>query len=394
MDALLVVNAGSSSLKFQVFGIVETGLIRQIKGQIGGIGTRPRLQAKSADGAVLVDRSYDADAVRDLPAAIAAARDWLLTLQGFTLRAVGHRVVHGGPDYASPVLIDADVLDRLASYQDLAPLHQPNNLAPIRQAMAINPDVPQVACFDTAFHHGHPEEVNCYAMPRSFYDEGVRRYGFHGLSYEYIAGRLREVAPQAARGRIIVAHLGSGASMCALRDGHSVETTMGFTALDGLPMGTRPGQLDPGVVLYLILQRGMSAKAVSDLLYHEAGLKGLSGVSNDMRDLLASEDPHARLAIDHFVYRCGLNVGMLAAALGGIDAFVFTAGVGENSAPIRARIAGKLAWLGAELDLAANDAGAMTISTASSRVALYVVPTDEELMIARHTFALLKTPAA
>ncbi len=394
MDALLVVNAGSSSLKFQVFGISEAGLIRQIKGQIGGIGTRPRLQAKDAQGAVLVDRSYDADAVGDLPAAIAAARDWLLTLQGFRLHAVGHRVVHGGPDYAAPVLIDAEVLERLASYQDLAPLHQPNNLAPIRQAMAINPDVPQVACFDTAFHHGHPEAVNCYAMPRSFYDEGVRRYGFHGLSYEYIAGRLREVAPKAARGRVIVAHLGSGASMCALSDGHSVETTMGFTALDGLPMGTRPGQLDPGVVLYLILQRGMSAKAVSDLLYHEAGLKGLSGVSNDMRDLLASDDQHAKLAIDHFVYRCGLNAGMLAAALGGVDAFVFTAGVGENSAPIRARIAERLAWLGAELDPVANDAGAMTISTASSRIALYVLPTDEELMIARHTLSLLKEPAA
>ncbi len=394
MDALLVVNAGSSSLKFQVFGIAEAGLVRQIKGQIGGIGTRPRLQAKSAEGAVLVDRSYEADAVRDLPAAIAAARDWLLTLEGFTLRAIGHRVVHGGPDYAAPVLIDAAVLDRLASYQDLAPLHQPNNLAPIRQAMAINPDVPQVACFDTAFHHGHPEEVNCYAMPRRFYDEGVRRYGFHGLSYEYIAERLGEVAPRDARGRVIVAHLGSGASMCALRDGHSVETTMGFTALDGLPMGTRPGQLDPGVVLYLILQRGMSARAVSDLLYHEAGLKGLSGVSNDMRDLLASEDPHAKLAIDHFVYRCGLDAGMLAAALGGIDAFVFTAGVGENSAPIRARIAEGLAWLGAELDPVANDIGATLISTPSSRVALYVLPTDEELMIARHTLALLETLAA
>lgn len=394
MDALLVVNAGSSSLKFQLFGITDGGLERQIKGQIGGIGTRPRLQAKGADGAVLVDRTYPADKVGDLPAAIAAARDWLLTLEGFKLRAIGHRVVHGGPDFAAPVLIDAGVLERLASYQDLAPLHQPNNLAPIRQAMAINPDVPQVACFDTAFHHGHPQEVNCYAMPRRFYDEGVRRYGFHGLSYEYIAERLRAVAPQVARGRVIVAHLGSGASMCALRDGHSVETTMGFTALDGLPMGTRPGQLDPGVVLYLILQRGMSARAVSDLLYHEAGLKGLSGVSNDMRDLLGSDDPHAKLAVDHFVYRCGLNAGMLAAALGGIGAFVFTAGVGENSAPIRARIAESIAWLGAELDPAANSIGATLISTPSSRVALYVLPTDEELMIARHTLALLKTPVA
>ncbi len=394
MEALLVVNAGSSSLKFQVFGIAEAGLTRQIRGQIGGIGTRPRLQAKTADGAVIIDRTYAAEAVRDLPAAIAAAREWLLTLDGFELRAIGHRVVHGGPDYAQPVLIDATVLDRLASYQDLAPLHQPNNLAPIRLAMEINPDVPQVACFDTAFHRGHAEHADCYALPRAFYDQGVRRYGFHGLSYEYIAERLREVAPQAAHGRIIVAHLGSGASMCALRGGRSIESTMGFTALDGLPMGTRPGQLDPGVVLYLIMQKGMSAQTVSNLLYHDAGLKGLSGVSNDMRDLLASDDPHAALAVAHFVYRCVLNAGMLAAALGGIDAFVFTAGVGENSAPIRARIVEGLAWLGAELDPVANEADAAVISTAKSRVVLHVLPTDEELMIARHTLALISTHKA
>ncbi|AFL49645.1 acetate kinase [Sinorhizobium fredii] len=394
MDAILVVNAGSSSLKFQVFGIADANLTRQVRGQFGGIGTRPRLQAKKADGTVLVDQSYAAEAVSDLPAATAAAREWLLTLDGFELRAIGHRVVHGGPDYAQPVLIDATVLDRLASYQDLAPLHQPNNLAPIRLAMEINPDVPQVACFDTAFHRGHPEHTDCYALPRAFYDQGVRRYGFHGLSYEYIAERLSEIAPEAARGKVVVAHLGSGASMCALRDGRSVESTMGFTALDGLPMGTRPGQLDPGVVLYLISQKGMSADAVSDLLYHEAGLKGLSGISNDMRELLASDDPRASFAIAHFVHRCSLNAGMLAAALGGINAFVFTAGVGENSAPIRARIAEGLAWLGAELDPAANDAGAELISTATSRVALHVVPTDEELMIARQTLALIKTHQA
>lgn len=394
MEALLVVNAGSSSLKFQVFGIDGAGLARKIRGQIGGIGTRPRLQAKGADGTVLVDQGYAAEAVRDLPAAIAAAREWLLTLEGLELRAIGHRVVHGGPDYAQPVLIDPTVLDRLASYQDLAPLHQPNNLAPIRLAMEINPDVPQVACFDTAFHRGHAEHTDCYALPRSFYDQGVRRYGFHGLSYEYIAERLREIAPEAAGGKVIVAHLGSGASMCALSAGHSVESTMGFTALDGLPMGTRPGQLDAGVVLYLISEKGMSADAVSDLLYHEAGLKGLSGISNDMRELLASDDPRAAFAIAHFVHRCRLNAGMLAAALGGVDAFVFTAGVGENSAPIRARIAEGLTWLGAELDPAANDAGGAMISTATSRVALHVIPTDEELMIARHTLALISTHQA
>ncbi|MDW9476462.1 acetate/propionate family kinase [Sinorhizobium meliloti] len=393
MDAILVVNAGSSSLKFQVFGIEGANLTRQVRGQIGGIGTRPRLQVKGADGTVLIDQSYAAEAVRDLPAAIAAAREWLLTIEGFELRAIGHRVVHGGPDFAQPVLIDTTMLDRLASYQDLAPLHQPNNLAPIRLAMEINPDVPQVACFDTAFHRGHPEHTDCYALPRAFYEQGVRRYGFHGLSYEYVAERLSEIAPEAARGKVIVAHLGSGASMCALRDGRSIESTMGFTALDGLPMGTRPGQIDPGVVLYLISEKGMSADAVSDLLYHEAGLKGLSGISNDMRELLASDDPRASFAIAHFVHRCGLHAGMLAAALGGIDAFVFTAGVGENSAPIRARIAEGLAWLGADLDAVGNDGGAALISSAASRVKLLVVPTDEELMIARHTLALIRSSA-
>ncbi|MFQ6242054.1 acetate/propionate family kinase [Sinorhizobium meliloti] len=393
MGTILVVNAGSSSLKFQVFGIEGAVLNRQVRGQIGGIGTRPRLQAKGADGSVLVDQSYAGETVRDLPGAIAAAREWLLTIKGIELRAIGHRVVHGGPDFAQPVLINATILDRLASYQDLAPLHQPNNLAPIRLAMEINPNVPQVACFDTAFHRGHPEHADHYALPRAFYDQGVRRYGFHGLSYEYIAERLREIAPEAARGKVIVAHLGSGASMCALRDGHSIESTMGFTALDGLPMGTRPGQLDPGVVLFLISEKGMGADAVSDLLYHEAGLKGLSGISNDMRELLASNDPRAAFAIDHFAHRCSLSAGTLAAALGGVDAFVFTAGVGENSAPIRARIAEGLAWLGADLDPASNDAGAALISTPASRVQLLVVPTDEELMIARHTMALIRSNA-
>ncbi|MDK1491855.1 acetate/propionate family kinase [Sinorhizobium sp. 7-81] len=392
MDAILVINAGSSSLKFQVFGIVDTDLKRHIRGKIDAIGTRPRLRAIAGDGSQLIDRTYDAADVRDLPTAIAEARRWLSTLDGFDLRAIGHRVVHGGPDYARPVLIDATVLDRLASYQDLAPLHQPNNLAPIRLAMEINPDVPQVACFDTAFHRGHAEHTDCYALPRDFYDQGIRRYGFHGLSYEYVAERLREVAPKAAR--VIVAHLGSGASMCALRDGRSIESTMGFTALDGLPMGTRPGQLDPGVVLYLITHKGMSAEKVSDLLYHDAGLKGLSGLSSDMRELLASADPNTALAVAHFVYRCVLNTGMLAAALGGVDAFVFTAGVGENSAPIRARIVEGLRWVGAELDPSANEAGAALISTAKSRVALHVMPTDEELMIARHTLALVNKHAA
>ena len=304
MDAILVVNAGSSSLKFQIFAIAGGGLERRVRGQIDGIGVRPRLRAADGDGAALVDRSFAPAEVADLPAAIAETRAWLATLEGFALRAIGHRVVHGGPDFDRPVLIDEAVLDRLARYQSLAPLHQPNNLAPIRLAMEINPEVPQVACFDTAFHRGHAPHTDCYALPRALYDEGIRRYGFHGLSYEYIAQRLPDVAPEIADGRVIVAHLGSGASMCALLGGRSIEVTMGFTALDGLPMGTRPGQLDPGVVLHLIEERGMTAPEVTRLLYNDAGLKGLSGISNDMRDLLASDDPGAAFAIDHFVHRC------------------------------------------------------------------------------------------
>jgi acetate kinase len=391
MDAILVVNAGSSSLKFQLFALRDGGLVRRIRGQVDGIGTRPRLRAVDGDGDGLVDRAFGPAEIPDLPAAIAETRAWLAALEGIALRAIGHRVVHGGPDFDRPVLVDAAVLDRLDRLQSLAPLHQPNNLAPIRLAMDINPDVPQVACFDTAFHRGHAAHTDCYALPRALYDEGIRRYGFHGLSYEYIASRLSEVAPEIAGGKVIVAHLGSGASMCALAGGRSVESTMGFTALDGLPMGTRPGQLDPGVVLHLIEEKGMTAPEVTRLLYNASGLKGLSGISNDMRDLLASDDPAAAFAIDHFVHRSALSAGQLAAALGGLDAFVFTAGVGENSAPIRARIAERLAWLCAELDPAANEAGATRISTPASKVTLLVVPTDEELMIARHTLALLRS---
>jgi acetate kinase len=389
MDAILVVNAGSSSLKFQIFGVANGALERRLRGQMDGIGVRPCLRAADGSGAKVAERSYLPAEVPDLPAAIAETRAWLATLEGFELRAIGHRVVHGGPEFDHPVRIDEGILARLARYQTLAPLHQPNNLAPIRLAMEIAPEVPQVACFDTAFHRHHPLYADCYALPRAFYDEGIRRYGFHGLSYEYIAQRLPEVAPEIASGRVIVAHLGSGASMCALTGGRSIESTMGFTALDGLPMGTRPGQLDPGVVLHLIEEKGMTAQEVTRLLYNGAGLKGLSGISNDMRDLLASDDPAATLAIDHFVHRSALSAGQLAAALGGLDAFVFTAGIGEHAPAVRARIAERLRWLGAELDPGANEAGATLISTPDSRVALLVVPTDEELMIARHTLALI-----
>jgi acetate kinase len=305
------------------------------------------------------------------------------------LLAIGHRVVHGGPEYDQPVLITTKVIERLARYVQLAPLHQPNNLAPIRSILERRPDVPQVACFDTAFHRGHSALADHFALPEDLYAEGVRRYGFHGLSYEYIAERLRQVAPEVAQGRVIVAHLGSGASMCAIAAGRSIESTLGFTALDGLPMGTRPGQLDPGVVLYLLAEKGMDAAAVQRFLYQDCGLKGLSGVSNDMRELEASADPRAKFAIDFFVYRIGLNAGMLAAALAGVDALVFTAGIGENSAMVRARVADRLAWLGAGLDADANARGQTLISSPDSRIAIYVLPTDEELMIARHTLMLI-----
>jgi acetate kinase len=393
MPAIRVPNAGTSPLKFLICAVAGARLERRVRGQIDGIGVHPRLRASGPEGTALADHAFASADLPDLPAATAELRRWLASLGGFELRAIGHRVVHGGPVHDRPVRIDADVLARLTALAPLAPLHQPHNLAPIGLAAEIDPAMPQVACFDTAFHRGHAAHTDCYALPQTLYDQGVRRYGFHGLSYEYVAERLRAVAPDVAGGRVIVAHLGSGASMCGLREGRSVESTMGFTALDGLPMGTRPGQLDPGVVLYLIEQRGMSAAEVGDLLYKRSGLKGLSGVSNDMRDLLASDDPRAAFAIDHFVYRCGLMAGLLAAALGGVDAFVFTAGVGETAAPIRARIAERLVWLGAELDPAANDAGAARISPPASRVALLVVPTDEELMIARHTLSLVGASA-
>jgi acetate kinase len=390
MDTILVVNAGSSSVKFQVFAAQSSGeLTRKIKGQIDGIGTRPRLRGSDADGAQSADREFRPEDVADVPAALHAAAAWLRDELRINPTAIGHRVVHGGPDFDRPVLVTAEMLARLERYVPLAPLHQPHNLAPIRSILARLPDLPQVACFDTAFHRGHSAIADHYAIPERFYAEGVRRYGFHGLSYEYIATRLPQVAPEIASARVIVAHLGSGASMCALAGGRSVESSMGFTALDGIPMGTRPGQIDPGVLLYLIEQKGMSAAAVADLLYRECGLRGLSGISNDVRELQASKDPRAQFALDHFSYRVALHAGMLASALGGLDAFVFTAGIGENSADVRARVAARLEWLGAELDAAANAAHAMLISRQGSRLALYVIPTDEELMIARHTSALL-----
>lgn len=392
MDTVLVVNAGSSSVKFQVFAIDGNALRRLFRGQVEGIRTRPKLRADDADGKPLIERAYAPEQVPDIAAALRAAGAWLRDAHSLEPVAVGHRVVHGGPEYHQPVLIDAQVLDRLESYVPLAPLHQPNNLAPIRALLSQYPGLPQIACFDTAFHREHEAVVDHYAIPEYLYRDGVRRYGFHGLSYEYVASRLRSVAPSIAAGRVIVAHLGSGASMCALANGRSVESTMGFTALDGLPMGTRSGQIDPGVVLYLIEQAKMSSDEVRSLLYGSCGLIGLSGLSSDVRELDKSSDPRARFALDYFTYRVGLYAGQLAAALGGLDGFVFTAGIGENSASMRSRIVQRLGWLGAILDPQANDAGHLAIAKPTSQIALFVIPTDEELMIARHTLALLGEP--
>ena len=390
MDTILVVNAGSSSVKFQAFAVDGAGRMRrQIKGQMDGIGSRPRLRAGGANGDTIADRAYPIENVPDIATAMTVAGAWLRDEVRVTPLAVGHRVVHGGPDYDRPVLIDHGVVSRLERFVSLAPLHQSHNLAPIKSILANFPALPQVACFDTAFHRSHDDFADYYAIPHQLHQEGIRRYGFHGLSYEYISKVFPKVAPEVASGCVIVAHLGSGASMCALRGGCSIESTLGFTALDGLPMGTRPGQLDPGVVLHLMSTKGMTAGEVQGFLYRECGLKGLSGVSNDMRELEASSDPRAAFAVDYFAYRIGLYAGMLAAALQGLDAFVFTAGIGENSVGIRARVAERLQWFGISLDPLANAKHALKISQADSRIPVYVIPTDEERMIAEHTLALL-----
>jgi acetate kinase len=395
-ETILVINAGSSSVKFQLFAVaLHDQLERRMKGQIDGIGSQPRLVAKDTKGKTLVDEIRPAAEVGDVPAALDMVIAFLRGQIGGRLpTAIGHRVVHGGPEFCEPTVVSEAVVERLWRFVPLAPLHQPNNLGPIRAILERQPHLLQVACFDTAFHRGHPEVADRFAIPEPLYAEGVRRYGFHGLSYEYIAKRLGEVAPEIAGGRVAVAHLGSGASMCAISAGKSLESTMGFTALDGLPMGTRPGQLDAGVVLYLMSEKGMSANAIERFLYNDCGLKGLSGIGNDVRELLASRDPRAKLTLDYFVYRISLFAGMLAAAMGGIDAFVFTAGIGENAPAIREAVIGRLSWLGLELDRAANAEGETLISRKSSRIACYVIPTDEELMIARHTLSAARASAS
>ena len=392
-QAILVVNAGSSSVKFSVFSLDAHGRLEAgPEGAVDGIGTHPHFTVHAGSGgAALADRDLPAERASGHQGAMDEIRAWLGEhTGGQELVAVGHRVVHGGQRYAAPVLIDAEVLAGLEALIPLAPLHQPHHLAAIRAIAASSPDLPQVACFDTAFHRTQPAVAQRFALPREMADEGVRRYGFHGLSYEYIVSALPAVAPAVAGRRLVVAHLGNGASLCAIAGGRSVATTMGFTALDGLVMGTRPGLLDPGVLLYLLAERKMDARALETLLYHQSGLLGLSGgISSDMRELLASRDPRAREAVDAFVYRIGRELGSLAAALGGLDALVFTAGIGEHAAEIRARVCRDAGWLGVALDEGANRAGGPRISAADARVSVWVIPTDENLMIARHTVAVL-----
>jgi acetate kinase len=393
---LCVLNAGSSSLKFALYRVdssdgadatIGAEPTRELSGAVEGIGGQGHLRLAPTDGAAPQDRPVAAKDHAEALAALAALPDGPLTAPG--LKGFGHRVVHGGPELTAPVLVNAETLARIEAVSPLAPLHNPPAIAVLKTLATRFPNLPQVACFDTAFHRGHPPVADRFAIPDSFYQEGVRRYGFHGLSYEYIAGALSARYPAIAAGRVVVAHLGSGASMCALPDGHSVDSSMGFTALDGLPMGTRSGSLDAGVILWLQQQKGWKVDRVEHFLYEECGLKGLSGVSNDMRTLLASEAALARLAVDYFVYHVARTACALASSMGGIDAFVFTAGIGEHSPQIRARVLRRLAWLGFALDDAANQQGGPCLTTAGSARPAYVIPTDEEIVIARHTLDLI-----
>lgn len=389
-DFALVLNAGSSSLKFCVFRRPK-GMQWELdaKGQIEGMGTAPRLSVKDGSGSRIADESLGVE-VCDGRKAVDALAAWLQSkYRGGKVVAVGHRVVHGGAHFARPTIVDRQVLAQLYELIPLAPLHQPYNLAAIEEVCERLPGVPQVACFDTSFHCGHSAVASLVPLPKELCKSGLRRYGFHGLSYEYIASVLPEVAPEIARGRVIVAHLGSGASLCAMKEGKSFDSSLGFTALDGLCMGTRPGALDPGVVLYLFQGLGLSVKEVEALLYKKSGLLGISGISNDMRDLLTSNEPDAKVAVDYFIYRAAKEIGALAAVLEGIDGLVFTAGIGENSPEIRRRICESAAWLGLELDAEANTNKAQRISTPQSKVSTWVIPTNEEIMIARHTGSLL-----
>jgi len=388
--AIAVLNAGSSSVKFSVFVESTAELKLQARGQIERLFTAPHFIAKGADGSVVAEKHWGEGTQLGHDGALDHLIGFLGERRGtLTLIGIGHRVVHGGMEYAQPVRVDAKVLSALGKYVPLAPLHQPHNLAPIRRLLERSPDLPQVACFDTAFHRSNADLVQMFGLPYAMFEEGVRRYGFHGLSYEYIASVLPQYSAQAASGRTIVLHLGNGASMCALHGGRSVASTMGFTAVDGLMMGTRTGSLDPGVVLYLMDQRGMDVRAIERLLYTQSGLLGVSGISSDMRTLLDSREPRAALAIELYCFRIRRELGSLAAVLGGVDALVFTGGIGENSAVIRARVLDDAAWLGVERDVAANEAGGPLLTTKASRVTAFAVPTNEELMIATHTRSVI-----
>ena len=389
-DFALVINAGSSSLKFSLYRLADSGRWGlEARGQIEGIGVAPLFSAKDTHGVKLADEQLSAE-VRDGRAALNVLADWLrATYGGGRVLGVGHRVVHGGARFSSPTIVTRAILAELHELTPLAPLHQPYNLAAIEAVFERLPGVQQVACFDTSFHRSHPGVADLVPLPKELCESGLRRYGFHGLSYEYIASVLPDVAPEIARGRVIIAHLGSGASLCALSEGKSIDSTMAFTALDGLCMGTRPGALDPGVVLYLFQALGLSAKEVESILYKKSGLLGISGISSDMRELIGSSEPGARLAVDYFIYRAAKEIGALTAVLGGIDGLVFTAGIGENSTEIRRRICEASSWLGLAIDEKANTSGGPRISTRQSKVSVWVIPTNEELMIARHTGTLL-----
>jgi len=390
-EAVLTLNAGSSSVKFAVYRADAGEPELLAKGQVEGIGSAPHFLAKDAEGALLAESYWEAvGGGEGHTLAFQQIERWLQGfIEGKRLLAVGHRVVHGGEQYAQPVRIDAQVLAELTRLVPLVPLHQPHNLAAIRAVAKSHPELAQVACFDTAFHRGHAAVSERFGLPFELYEEGVKRYGFHGISYEYIASRLAQIAPDLARGRVVVAHLGSGCSMCAIHGGKSVESTMGFSSLDGLPMGTRCGSLDPGVLLYLMQRDRLGVAELEELLYKRSGLLGISGVSNDMRALYESEHPRARDAIDYFIYRIAQELGALTASLGGLDALVFTAGVGENDAALRARVCADAAWLGITIDPQANERREARISVGDNTPSVWVIPTDEERMIAMHTLRLV-----
>lgn len=390
-SAILSLNAGSSSIKFSLFerqGAV--GLRPVYRGQIEAIGSAPRFRAQDSAGTPLADQRW-ADPEQSFGSLMEKVIGWVeANLGDDELVAVGHRVVHGGSDHVAPEFVTPELLTKLGLLVPLAPLHQPHNIAPIRAIANARPSLPQVVCFDTAFHHSMPAVATRFALPREYETAGVRRYGFHGISYEYIAALLLEIAPTLAQGRVIAAHLGNGASLCAMQAGRSVDTTMGFTALDGLVMGTRCGNLDPGVILYLERERGLTPTQITDLLYRRSGLLGVSGgIASDMRTLLASGDTRANDAIELFVFRMAREIGALTSSLGGLDGIVFTAGIGEHAPAIRAMVCARLAWLGVQLDPDANSSNAALVSTLQSRIEVRVVPTNEEAMIARHTLDMI-----